>query len=115
MIHIRIVSSGERITAVELTGHGGEARGRDIICAAVSAVAETALAGLLHYGRNQVHWHMDEGFLSIRVGNVEQGDRRELLNAILTTMVIGLREIAREHPRKIRIELEQDPGISDKA
>ena len=58
---------------------------------------------------------MDEGFLAIRVLEAEQGDRRELLNAILTTMVIGLREIAREHPGKVRIDLEQDPGISDKA
>jgi uncharacterized protein YsxB (DUF464 family) len=111
MILVRLYTSQERIRGVKISGHGGAARGNDLVCAAVSAVAETALAGLLHYGGDLVSWRLDEGFLSIRTP--ETGNEREPLNVIMTTLAIGMREIAREHPERVRLELEQDTGIPD--
>ena len=32
----------------------------------------------------------------------------------INTMLIGLREIARQYPGKVRIDLEHDPGVSNK-
>jgi uncharacterized protein YsxB (DUF464 family) len=115
MIHIRIDAAGERIRSVEVSGHGGAARGKDVVCAAISAVAETALAGLLHYGGDRVSWRMDEGFVSMRIRDPGDDDASEPLNVVMTTLVIGIKEIAREYPQQVRLELKQDPGIPDEA
>jgi uncharacterized protein YsxB (DUF464 family) len=114
LIRVRVVLNEGRTDQVELTGHGGRARGRDIVCAAVSAVAETALAGLLHYGGDLVEWEIREGYLAIGFKAREPGIC-EPLDVILNTMLIGLREIARQYPGRVLIELEQNPGVSDKA
>jgi uncharacterized protein YsxB (DUF464 family) len=115
MIHIRIAAAGERIRSVEMSGHGGAARGRDLVCAAVSAVVETALAGLLHYGGDRVNWRMDEGYLSMRIRDPGDDDAREPLNVVMTTLAIGIKEIAREYPQQVHLELIQNPGIPDEA
>jgi uncharacterized protein YsxB (DUF464 family) len=114
MILVRLYTSEEKIRGVKLSGHGGAARGNDLVCAAVSAVAETALAGLLHYGGDRVSWNLDEGLLSIRILEPPEDDEEhEPLNVIMNTLAIGMREIAREHPERVRVELEQDTGIPD--
>jgi uncharacterized protein YsxB (DUF464 family) len=121
LIRIRVLLNEESIDRVELTGHGGRTRGRDIVCAAVSAVAETALAGVLHYAGNLVEWEMREGYLAIALkkGDMESNTKQEgmagdSLPVILNTMLIGLREIARQYPGKVRIDLEHNPGVSNK-
>jgi uncharacterized protein YsxB (DUF464 family) len=115
MIRVRIYASGEHIRSVEVSGHGGGARGTDVVCSAVSAVAQTALAGLLHYGGEGVRWRLEDGFLSMHMGEPVGGEEHSPLSVIMNTLAIGLREIAREHPDRVSIELEQDPRVPDEA
>ncbi|WP_301859769.1 ribosomal-processing cysteine protease Prp [uncultured Megasphaera sp.] len=76
-----------------MEGHAGYAEeGSDIVCAAVSALAQTALLGLLHYVPQDVSYEMDEGFLSVHIRNsgAEQ-------TVILQTMKLGLDQIAAQY------------------
>jgi len=111
MIEIGVTVTGDRVRKVEVTGHGGGKAGSDIVCAAVSAVAETALAGLLHYDREGVNWEMREGYISIQV----RDSVKKPTDAIMTTMIIGLKQIVQEYPERVSLRLVQDTGITDEA
>ena len=111
MIEITAAVSDEAVTKVEVRGHGGRKAGSDIVCAAVSAITETALAGLLHYAANEVTWNMDEGYVSIQVEDIANTS----VAAIMKTMMLGLKQIEREYPKRVSLQLIEDTGITDKA
>ncbi len=104
MIKIQIRYNDGNIVQVRVNGHAGAKSGRDIVCAAVSAVTQTALTGLLHYGAEDVVWKMKKGTLYIEIKSPGP-DQRPDFSVILNTMYLGLRQIEREHPDKIRISL----------
>ncbi|MFW6182048.1 MAG: ribosomal-processing cysteine protease Prp [Spirochaetota bacterium] len=56
-----------RIQRVLIRGHGGGMSGSDLVCAAVSAVAQTTLRGLLHYAGGDVRWRHRKGELRIEL------------------------------------------------
>ena len=105
MITLSVELHGDEIRKIRLSGHGGDAKGRDIICAAVSAVSQTALIGLLHFEKKAVEWDKREGFLSIELKEPVPEDTRPIIAAILTTMLLGLSEIQRQCPQKVKILL----------
>jgi uncharacterized protein YsxB (DUF464 family) len=106
LIKIIIEREKKDIKRVVVSGHGGGKRGEDIICAGVSAVAQTALSGLLHYGKDYVRWKSQDGFLEISIAGFDEPQRRTIFSAILTTMLLGLKGIEREHPKKVRVSVE---------
>lgn len=93
-----------RIASFEVSGHAGYARrGQDIVCAAVSAVTQTAVAGLREVAGldPQVSIDHEMGYLAVDLGrDMDNGAAQ----AILATMLIGLRAIARDNPRYVKIE-----------
>jgi len=76
----------------------------------VSAVSQTALLGLLHFTKKAVEWDKREGFLYIELKEPVPEDKRPILGAILTTMLLGLGEIQRRSPQKVQILLSGRPG-----
>lgn len=106
MIEIRIKETKNRIEEILVTGHGGKKKGDDTVCAAVSAVTQTALSGLLHYGADSVRWEMKPGYLFMHINEATDTKTLSLFSVILSTMILGLRGIAREHPHRIKIETE---------
>ncbi len=92
---------------VDVSGHGGEKKGKDIVCAAVSAVTQTALLGLLRYGEEYVTYSKQDGALSIEISGAIDDLKQNSFSAILTTMVLGLRAIEKEHPDRVRLELRE--------
>ena len=107
MIRIAATVKKGNIRRVEVSGHGGEKKGSDIVCAAVSAVTQTALLGLLHHGEEYVTYSRHDGVLSIETSDAENGLERNSFNAILTTMMLGLQAIEKEHPDRVGIELRE--------
>lgn len=78
-------------------GHADYAtRGQDIVCAGVSAIAQTALLGLDHY--NPIKVLQREGYLRVIV---ESDDHTS--DAIIKTMLLGLHELQRQYPEYIQI------------
>lgn len=94
MITITLVHDKEhRITGFRATGHSGYSEeGSDIVCAAVSALAQTALLGLMKYAPGQVEYQVDDGLLSVDIsGDSPQGQ------VILETMVLGFEQIVQQY------------------
>lgn len=101
MIRVEIVrDSGQHIVEFRVSGHSGSApRGKDIICAGVSALTQTALLGLHHYLQRSVRWQAAAGLLSMELC----GQPDTQTNAVLETMLLGLKEIANSEPDYVKI------------
>lgn len=95
MIKIAVFKDG--FTAV---GHADYAEhGKDIVCSAVSAITQTALQGLITYCE-AVH-DMYEGNLSVHIARESTASF-----VILSTMVMGLKQIESEYPDYIKVKEE---------
>ena len=96
MITIQLQRNTDRqFTGFEISGHAEYSEaGSDIVCAAVSALAQTALLGLLHYMPHDVTYHVEEenGFLTVHVEKCCEASQ-----VIFHTMVLGLEQIAQQY------------------
>lgn len=104
MIKVKVRHAEGRIASFEASGHAGSARyGKDIVCAAVSAVTLTAIEGLRHVAGldPQVVINDDTGFLSVDLGSDLANHEAQ---TILATMLAGLRAIANDNPRYVMLE-----------
>ncbi len=90
-----------RISAFSVHGHSGTApKGRDIVCAGVSALAQTALLGLGRHLHRETDYHIDPSG-DLRMKLKEAPD--DLTEAILRTMRMGIEEIEKVYPDAVRI------------
>lgn len=105
MIKIQVKRVKSVIKYVHITGHGGGIKGKDIICASVSAVTQTALAGLIFYGKDSITWEKSEGSITIELKECIEKSNEKTLHVILNTMVLGLKGIEKEYPDRIKIEI----------
>lgn len=104
MVKIRIDRDKDRrIIGFSSSGHSGYAKkGEDIVCAGVSAILQTALMGLRDYLSLEVDTKRGNGYLKVSTGNVDKESRR-LVDAILETMVIGLRYIEQDYKGYVKV------------
>ena len=107
MIRIVVGMENGAIRRIDVEGHAGGKRGTDIVCAAVSAVVQTALLGLLHHGEKHVTHRTRDGSLSIKINGTEGDSVKNSFNAIMSTMLLGLRAIEREHPDRVTITMRE--------
>lgn len=84
-------------------GHAGFGEyGTDIVCAGVSAVAQTALFGLQDILGNAVRSAKKGGYLEVQVDPVRA--REEGPRAILRALELGLESMQRSYPGSLEIE-----------
>lgn len=101
MTTVEITHQGKWIAGFKASGHTGYAEeGEDIVCAAVSAITQTAMMGLKHYAPNTLaHWEEgDDPVLEVIVPT--PGKETQI---ILETMLLGLEDIASGVPQFVRI------------
>jgi uncharacterized protein YsxB (DUF464 family) len=111
LINIEVFKKKDGIARVRVTGHGGGKKGEDIVCCAVSSITQTALAGLLFYGKNYINWYMEDGLLDISISDSEDLEISSAFYTILFTMILGLKGVSKEYPKKIKLELSKDFDI----
>lgn len=101
MIEIVLKQKSNRISGFSVKGHSGLAKkGKDIVCAAVSSLTQTAILGLGNHLKRDVLYKVNSGDLFVNL--VDEPD--ELTDAVLQTMVLGLREIEKLYPKILKIE-----------
>ncbi|HEY8418256.1 MAG TPA: ribosomal-processing cysteine protease Prp [Limnochordales bacterium] len=84
-------------------GHAGYGEyGEDIVCAAVSAITQTAVLGLLQHLQLPVRLKQAQGYLECLLGDDDRG-RSPAAQSVLETMVLGLNEIQRQYPDRVRV------------
>ena len=101
MIRVRIErDSTGRIQGFEARGHAQAGpRGQDIVCAAVSVLTDSVFLGLDRHLKRALEWNADSGDISVRLKDAPD----EMTEAILATMVLGLTEIQKIYPDRLRI------------
>ncbi len=83
-------------------GHAGQgAAGRDVVCAAVSALTQTAVLGLRRRLGLDPRVRMGGGWLECRLPAPLPAESARGAADILETMVLGLEAIAALHPRAV--------------
>ena len=102
MIEIKIKRKKDCIVEFSAAGHAhyGE-EGQDIICAAVSAILQTAAFGLINYLDLKPEIDTKEGWLNCQL-DLEVAQDKEV-QAILGAMLAGLRETVQEYPNYLKI------------
>ena len=78
--------------------------GEDIVCAAVSALTQGTLNGLLNVLKAPVDYHIDEkdGILTAALGEVPEG-KRAGAQLLLQTLVSALQMIEADYARCVRV------------
>lgn len=105
MVKIEITrNKAKNISSFKLTGHAGFAKsGEDIVCSAVSVLAQTTVQGLKMVADIDVKYNISEGFLSCDVPT-ELSEKQQLMSmAILETMYVGLKNIEQSYKKYICI------------
>ena len=93
-------NSNHLLLGFAVRGHANAApHGQDIICAAVSVLAQTSVFGLERHLSRNISLTISEGNLSFELCDSPD----ELTSAILETALLGFREIAKEYPKRVRI------------
>lgn len=101
MIKVAIFRNSDGlIAAFSVGGHANTApHGQDIVCAAVSALTQTAVLGLEKHLQIPISLDIASGKLNVEL----DVPPNELTAAILETMLFGLLEIEKINPQNIRI------------
>ena len=93
--------SAGRIIGIDVAGHAGFApHGRDIVCAATSALVLSGAYGVSSHCKSTVAV-VDDGEGDYRLEVARGGNARA--QAVLETVLSGLRAIARSYPGRLRI------------
>ena len=104
MIEIDIYEERDgRISAFSVHGHSGFApKGRDIVCAGVSALAQTALLGLGRHLHREIDYHIDpSGDLHMELREAPD----DFTETVLRTMRMGIEEIEKIYPSAVRTRI----------
>jgi uncharacterized protein YsxB (DUF464 family) len=92
--------SRNRLSSVFAEGHAGWAEhGRDLACAAVSAILQAAWVGLTDHARVDVEGERTPARLSMRWPAADRG--REGVEAIVATAELAIGQLARQYPKNI--------------
>jgi uncharacterized protein YsxB (DUF464 family) len=93
MIKICIYRDDENnIVKYTVEGHANSAEyGKDIVCASISILAQTAILALYELLHIDICYEMQDGWLSCQLPKSLPKDIREQSNLILNTMLIGIR------------------------
>ncbi|MGM0501034.1 MAG: ribosomal-processing cysteine protease Prp [Bacillota bacterium] len=102
MITIKIKRINDNIVFFSAEGHAEYASdGEDIICAAVSAILQTAAFGLIDYLELKPEINTSDGWLSCQLDQEQAQDKE--VQAILGAMVAGLKATVKEYSEYIEI------------
>lgn len=93
---VLVTRSPNRIT---LKGHAGYAQqGEDIVCAAVSILAQTLIKSVEDLTTGKIQYSISPGSVDIKHGNLSASAQ-----TLMDSFFIGIRMIADEYPDNVRI------------
>lgn len=95
---------------MECSGHAGyAAKGRDIVCAAVSSILQTAALGVLRYAKVAATYRTDDktGYLRLDLPQGLSEQQRSSANAILQTARLGIEDLCESYPEFVKMEVKE--------
>ncbi len=105
MIIVSVNRSNGTIKGYSVRGHAGyRPPGEDIVCAAVSMLAQTTLLGLARFIREGLVYDVDDsGTLTCRLPDEMSKKEQLQTQAIVETMVMGLKNLQENYRGYIRV------------
>lgn len=98
-------NSAKQITQIIVKGHAGyDEIGKDIVCAAVSAIAYTcagALKTLLHL--NEDPCIVEDGYMECFLPDGLSEKQIEIAEYIFETVLVGFKQIARSYSKYVKV------------
>lgn len=93
-----------QIYAFEASGHADRSsqKGSDIYCAAISAILQTAVIGLLEHAKVELRYKSDDGYLECEILKQADAGRKDVC-AILESMYLGLLSFSQENGKFIKL------------
>ncbi|HPD01875.1 MAG TPA: ribosomal-processing cysteine protease Prp [Eubacteriales bacterium] len=108
MTSLKFITENGSVTRFYASGHTGYAdEGEDIVCAALSAIMQTAILGLLKVAMIEVAYSSDEvtGKLSVELPkNLTERQRRDA-DVILNTLLLGVSDLSEGYSDYIDLEV----------
>jgi uncharacterized protein len=107
MIKAVIYTEKEKVCGFYIKGHAGQGEhGKDIVCAAVSAIAYTAL-GTLDEMVSKPEYIEKDGEMNFFLKRQKNDDSTLICHTILETVRVGLLQIQQEYPEHIEVKIEK--------
>ena len=108
MTTIKIKRENDYITCVECSNHTGYAGfGKDIVCAGVSSITQTAVLGIKELTNQNHTFNVNEkvGYLKLELIDIDKNSA-DFNNAqlILKTMYLGIMNLQEQYPKYIKLE-----------
>jgi uncharacterized protein YsxB (DUF464 family) len=105
MIKVTVWKSNKQgFDAFLVEGHAGYAEhGQDIVCAAVSVLAQTAVLAIEKLTGYNVRIEMEDGRLYCRLPVAISAGKAAVIKTIIESMIIGLQAVAEEYPSYVVI------------
>lgn len=108
MIQIKIRKSEERIQGIRISGHAQSAEhGRDIVCAAVSVLAQTILLGVIDQIGREIPYEMSSGHLAFDLPKGLSGEEEIRTDALMRTLYVGLKNLSESYKNYIKLTTEE--------
>ena len=86
-----------------LTGHADQgAYGEDIVCAGISAIAETALLGITDVLKLDAAWTHESGHMRCELSRETAGEDMEKAAIVFDAMIAGLTSLQRAYPKSLK-------------
>ena len=106
MIGIYIVRNNNgKIDGFEVSGHSGYAnKGEDIVCAAVSAIVQTAVMGIYDVISIDIIYTQRDGYAKFELPSELTLEQKRAAHVILETMFVGLKSIEMQYGSFVFIE-----------
>ena len=107
MTTIKIKRKDENIICVECSDHTGFAEyGKDIVCAGVSCIVQTAVLGIQKLTKIKHKVLIDEkkGYLKLEIIDIENSQSFSDAQLILKTMLCGIEDLQKQYPKNIKLE-----------
>lgn len=108
MIRITIKHSENRIRGVRIKGHAEAAEhGRDIVCAAVSVLAQTVLLSIVDQIGREIPHRMSSGNLVFDVPEDLSEEESIRTDALMRALCLGLTDLSESYREYIKITKEE--------
>lgn len=97
--------NNEEISGFQIEGHAGFAKtGKDIVCSAISVLAQTAVIGLGEYlQEGSFKYSISDGYLKCILQNDLTAEENNAAQIILKTMYLGIKSIEEGYASHVRI------------
>ncbi len=93
------VSKDKKNTSVIVSGHSGIAdKGEDILCAAVSALAQGTVIGLKNVLKEKITIEKNDGYLYFRVRKNASSD------ILIETFKESIKDLVSQYPKHLKME-----------